>query len=71
MSDSSRSPEVILTGFADDFITPTDFRASLLLAMGIWPFNEESFAVADVSAPSLNEIEAAMFLREHVWGYPV
>jgi len=58
-------------GFAEDFITPTDFRASLLLAMGIWPFNEESFAVADVSAPSLNEIEAAVFLRERVWGYPV
>jgi len=56
-------------GFAEDFITPTDFRAALLLAMNIWPFNEESFAVADVSSPSLNEIEATVFLREHVLGY--
>ena len=58
-------------GFATDYITPTDFRASLLLAKGIWPFNDESFAVADVSADSLNEIEAAIYLREQVLGYPL
>ena len=58
-------------GWAEDFITPTDFRASLLTAGGIWPFNDESFAVADVSANSLNEAEAAMYLREHILGHPV
>ncbi|MEE2830390.1 MAG: DUF1501 domain-containing protein [Myxococcota bacterium] len=56
-------------GFAIDYITPTDFRASLLLAMGIWPFNDESFAVADVSADSLSELDAAVYLREQVLGY--
>lgn len=58
-------------GYAEDFITPRDFRAAMLSAVGSWPFNDESFAVADVSANSLNEIEAAMYLREHVLGHPV
>lgn len=58
-------------GYAVDSITPTDFRAALLLAQGIWPFTQESFAVADVSANTLNEVEGAAFLREHVLGYPL
>ncbi|MEE2830017.1 MAG: DUF1501 domain-containing protein, partial [Myxococcota bacterium] len=56
-------------GYAVDSITPTDLRAALLLAQGIWPFTPESFAVADISANTLNEVEAAVYLREHVLGY--
>ncbi len=58
------------SGIAGEWITPADFRAAMLLAQGIWPFNGESFAVGDVSANTLNEIEGATYLREHVLGYP-
>jgi len=49
-------------------ITPTEHRAAMLLAMGIWPFTEESFAVGDVRDVQ-SEIEAALKLRKDVLGY--
>lgn len=57
------------TGEADSYITPTDFRAAMMLTHGIWPFSGQSFNVADVSADVLDETEATWWLREHVLGY--
>jgi len=54
-------------GVATDFITPADFRAAMLLAQGIWPFETESFAVGDISEGD-DEVEAARYLRERVLG---
>jgi hypothetical protein len=56
-------------GVATEWISPSDFRAALLLAHGIWPFSGQSFNVADASEGA-TEIDAAMWLREHVLGYP-
>lgn len=54
-------------GHADEYITPEEFRASLLLAQGIWPFQPEAFAVGDVREGQTEE-EAALYLRERVLG---
>ena len=54
-------------GHADDYVTPEEFRAALLLAQGIWPFHPEAFAVGDVREGSTEE-EAALYLRERVLG---
>ena len=56
-------------GIATSAITPGDFRAAMLSMQGIWPFSPESFAVADVSADTLDEHESTEFLTEHVLGY--
>lgn len=56
---------------ADTSITPTDLRAALLVAQGIWPFSSQSFNVADVSSGAVDEVEATQWLREHVLGYPL
>lgn len=50
-------------------ISPADFRAAALLAMGIWPFSGQSFNVADIQEGG-TEVEAAAWLREVVLGYP-
>ncbi len=57
-------------GIATDYITPTEHRAALLSAMGIWPFTEQSFAVGDIRDVG-TELDAAVFLREHILGYSV
>ena len=57
-------------GIATEFITPAEHRAALLSAMGIWPFTEESFAVGDIRDVG-TELDAAVFLREHILGYRV
>jgi hypothetical protein len=49
-------------------VSPTEHRAAMLLAMGIWPFSQESFAVADVRGVG-TELEAALHLKERVLGY--
>lgn len=56
-------------GEAQSWITPTDFRAAMMLTHGIWPFTGQSFNVADVSADVLDETEATQWLKEHVLGY--
>jgi hypothetical protein len=53
---------------AVDYFTPTELRAALLLASGIWPFEPESFRVSGVR-DAKNELEAAMFLKEMVLGF--
>ena len=55
-------------GFATDYVTPSEFRAAMLLAQGIWPFTPESFAVGDVRE-GRDERESAAWLLEHVLGY--
>ena len=56
------------SGYATDYITPSEFRAAMLLAQGIWPFTPESFAVGDVREGA-DELESAVWLLEHVLGY--
>ena len=53
---------------AREATTPAEHRAAMLLAMGIWPFTEESFAVGDVRGAT-SELDAAMILRSRVLGY--
>jgi hypothetical protein len=55
-------------GRAIDYITPAEHRAAMLSAMGIWPFTEEGFAVGDIRSAN-TELDAAVYLREHVLGY--
>lgn len=52
-----------ITGF-----TPTEHRCAMLLAMGIWPFVPEAFAVADVRGAK-EELDAAVQLKETILGY--
>jgi hypothetical protein len=54
-------------GYATDGFTPAEFRAALLLAQGIWPFTNESFAIGDVRGAT-TEIQAAQILREKLLG---
>ena len=51
-------------------VTPTEHRAAMLLAMGVWPFSSQSFAVGDVRGAG-SELEAALKLRTEILGYPV
>jgi hypothetical protein len=53
---------------ATSFFTPTEHRAAMLLAMGVWPFSEESFAVSEVRGAT-SELEAALALKAKVLGY--
>jgi len=55
--------------FATSSFTPTEHRAAMLLAMGAWPFSQESFAVGDVRGAT-SELEAALKLRTEILGYP-
>jgi hypothetical protein len=55
-------------GYSTEYITPAEFRAATLLSLGIWPFNPEAFAVGDVREGD-DEVESALWLREHVLGY--
>ncbi len=57
-------------GYATSSFTPTEHRAAMLLAMGVWPFSPESFAVGDVRGAG-SELEAALKLRTEILGYPV
>ena len=54
---------------AADSISPAEFRASIMLGMGIWPFNPQAFGVGDTRVDG-SEADAAHFLRERVLGYP-
>ncbi len=55
-------------GYATEYLSPSEHRAAMLLAMGAWPFTHESFAVGDVRSVK-TELQAAHWLREHVLGY--
>ena len=57
------------SGIAVKPISPLHQRAALLVAMGIWPFELESFDVGGV--PGGSATKSAQWLREHVLGVPV
>ncbi|HEY5944930.1 MAG TPA: DUF1501 domain-containing protein [Kofleriaceae bacterium] len=46
-------------GLADMYATPAQNRIAALLALGIWPFSQEAFAVSDVPGAS-GEVDAAL-----------
>jgi len=48
--------------------TPSEHRAAMLLAMGIWPFTEESFAVGNVREAT-SELDATLRIRRDILGY--
>lgn len=52
---------------ATDYVTPAEFRAACLAAMGMYPFAQESFAVGDVRNIS-SELDGLVWLNEHVLG---
>src|SRR5690606_16175753 len=55
------------SGHATTAVTPTEVRAGLMLAMGIWPFANVSFNVSDV-AGAASEAMASALLREKLYG---
>jgi len=46
-------------GIADMYASPAQNRIAALLALGIWPFSQEAFAVSDVPNAS-GEVDAAL-----------
>ena len=49
--------------------TPTEFRAAMLMMMGIWPFYDEAYRVSDVRGAT-DELSAALRLRTELLGIP-
>jgi hypothetical protein len=47
------------SGVADMYATPAQNRIAALLALGIWPFSQEAFAVSDVPGAT-GEVDAAL-----------
>jgi hypothetical protein len=54
-------------GIATDYTLPSENRVAALLALGIWPFSPEAFAVAHVRGAS-GEEEAARLVTERALG---
>jgi hypothetical protein len=54
-------------GYAVEYVTPSEFRAATLVAMGMWPFAQESFAVGDIRGVASEE-EGFAWLKEYVLG---
>jgi len=50
-----------------DALRPAETRAAILAALGIWPFEMESFAFGDIG-PATSELDAATRLKEVVLG---
>jgi hypothetical protein len=57
-------------GVAENYVTLEEFRAALMLAMGIWPFEAETWAVGNVRAASSEE-SGALWLKQTVLGHGV
>jgi hypothetical protein len=55
-------------GRATTYVTPAEHRAAALLALGIWPFNAESFGVSDVQGAS-GEAAGVESIASRVLGY--
>ena len=55
-------------GSAQYYATPAENRAAALLALGIWPFSPEAFAVSDVRGAT-GEVDGALAAIEHYLGY--
>ena len=52
---------------AAEWVSPSEFRAACLAAMGMYPFAQESFAVGDIRNVS-SELDGLVWLVEHVLG---
>ena len=50
-------------GIADTYAQPAENRIAALLALGIWPFAQEAFAVSDVRGAGTEEDAAAAVTR--------
>ena len=57
-------------GRAQEFVTTTENRIMVLMALGIYPFSSQSYAVADVRFTS-DEVEAATRVRDELFGLDV
>jgi hypothetical protein len=55
------------SGHATTAATPTQIRMSMLMALGIWPFANESFNVSDVPGVG-SEHDGARLVREQILG---
>lgn len=55
-------------GYANLASTPQENRMAALLALGIWPFAQESYNVSDVPEAA-NEIEAARWVQQRQLGW--
>ncbi|MEM9491065.1 MAG: DUF1501 domain-containing protein, partial [Myxococcota bacterium] len=55
-------------GLASTYANPAENRIAGLLAMGIWPFSPEAFAVSDVPDAS-TEVAAALSVTDRLLGY--
>ena len=55
-------------GTAQTYVTPGDNRAAAMLALGVWPFSQESLAVADIHEAG-TELGGVGLVTERVLGY--
>lgn len=55
-------------GIAQSWVTPAENRMLVMMALGIYPFSSQTFAVGDVTGGVKNELEAAKRLKEVVLG---
>lgn len=55
-------------GHAQTWITPAENRMLVMMALGIYPFSSQTFAVGDVSGGVKNELEAANRLMQIYMG---
>ena len=56
-------------GYGQDYVTPAEFRAAALAALGIYPFGPEGFAVGDlVDSGAADELDSLVWLHEHILG---
>ncbi|MFT5430558.1 MAG: hypothetical protein ACI9OJ_001233 [Myxococcota bacterium] len=53
-------------GIAETGSTPSEMRAATLMAQGIWPFSNQSFAVGDIRNAT-TEANAASMLMDRFW----
>jgi len=55
-------------GIAKKWMTPAELRMSIMVAMGIYPFSSQTFAVSDVLGGVKDELEAATRIKEMYLG---
>jgi hypothetical protein len=53
---------------ADTFLSPAENRIAALLALGIWPYSPEAFAVSDTRGAA-SEVDAALAVTRNALGY--
>lgn len=58
-------------GIAQQYITPAENRMMVMQALGIFPFSSQTFAVGDVRGGVVDELEAALRIRDAYLGVQV